>query len=62
MGTVKQIDIKNRIYYFNNDMTNIKRFDPVLLKIDKNHIKTLVFTILDILQLKELMIVKKFTV
>ena len=62
MGTVKQIDIKNRIYYFNNDMINIKRFDPVLLKIDKNHIKTLVFTILDILQLKELMIVKKFTV
>ena len=62
MGTLKQIDIKNRIYYFNNDMINIKRFDPVLLKIDKNHIKTLVFTILDILQLKELMIVKKFTV
>ena len=62
MGTVKQIDIKNRIYYFNNDMINIKRFDPVLLKIDKNHIKTLVFTILDILQLRELMIVKKFTV
>ena len=62
MGTVKQIDIKNRTYYFNNDMINIKRFDPVLLKIDKNHIKTLVFTILDILQLRELMIVKKFTV
>ena len=62
MGTVKQIDIKNRTYYFNNDMINIKRFDPVLLKIDKNHIKTLVFTILGILKLKELMIVKKFTV
>ena len=25
MGTVKQIDIKNRIYYFYNDMINIKK-------------------------------------
>ena len=36
MGTVKQIDIKNRIYYFYNDMVNIKKFDSNLLKIDKN--------------------------
>ena len=61
MGVVKQIDIKNRTYYFHNDM-NIKNFDPILLKIDKNHIKTSVFTTLDILQLKKLMIVKIFTV
>ena len=62
MGVVKQIDIKNRTYYFYNDMINIKKFDSNLLKIDKNHIKTLVFTTLDILQLKKLMIVKMFTV
>ena len=36
MGTVKQIDIKNRIYYFYNDVVNIKKFDSNLLKIDKN--------------------------
>ena len=61
MGAVKQIDTKNRTYYFYNDMINIKNFDPNLLKIDKNHTKTLVFTTLDILQLKKLMIMKIFT-
>ena len=61
MGVVKQIDIKNRPYYFYNDMVNIKNFNPDLLKIDKNHLKALVFIILDILQLKKLMIVKLFT-
>ena len=61
MGVVKQIDIKNRTYYFYNDMVDIKKFDSNLLKIDKNHIKTLVFTTLDILQLKKLMIMKVFT-
>ena len=39
MGLVKQIDIKNRTYYFYNDMMNIKSFDPVLLEIDKNSYK-----------------------
>ena len=35
MGTVKQIDIKNRTYYFYNDMVDIKKFDSNLLKINK---------------------------
>ena len=35
MGAVKQIDIKNRTYYFYNDMIGIEDFDPVLLKIDR---------------------------
>ena len=39
MGVVKQIDIKNRTYYFYNDMINIKKFDPILLKIDKKSYK-----------------------
>ena len=37
MGLVKQIDIKNRTYYFDSDMINIKKFDSNLLKIDKRH-------------------------
>ena len=61
MGTIRQIDIKNRTYYFYNDMIDIRNFDVRLLKIDKNDIKTLVFTILHILKLKKLMIVKIFT-
>ena len=35
MGVVKQIDVKNRTYCFYNDMINIKKFDPILLEIDK---------------------------
>ena len=50
MGTVKQIHIKNRTYYFYNDIIYLKSFKSNLLKIDKNHVKALLFTILDILQ------------
>ena len=35
MGKVKQIEIKNRTYYFNNDIINIEDFNSSLLKIDK---------------------------
>ena len=31
----KQLNIKNRTYYFYNDLINIKDFDPKLLKLDK---------------------------
>ena len=40
MGKAKQINIKNRTYYFYNDMVNIKKFDPNLLNIDKIAFKT----------------------
>ena len=35
MGEVKQINIKNRSYYFYNDIIDIKNFDARLLKTDK---------------------------
>ena len=35
MGVVKQIDIKNRTYYFYNDIIDLKNFDKRLLKIDE---------------------------
>ena len=62
MGVVKQMDIKNRTYYFYNDIIDLKNFDTMLLKKIKSIIKTLVFTVLHILQLKKLMIVKIFIV
>ena len=34
MGTVKQINIKNRTYYFYNDIIDLEKFDAKLLKID----------------------------
>ena len=39
MGTVKQIDIKNRTYYFYNDIIYLESFKSNLLKIDKKTIK-----------------------
>ena len=39
MGTIKQIDTKNRTYCFYNDMIDIKTFDSDLLKIDKKSYK-----------------------
>ena len=39
MGEVKQINIKNRTYYFYNDQINLKDFDASLLKVDKKDYK-----------------------
>ena len=38
---IKQISIKNRTYYFFNDMINIKDFDPSLRKISKKSYKNI---------------------
>ena len=35
MGITKQVNIKNRTYYFYKGLINIKDFDPKLLKLDK---------------------------
>ena len=39
MGTVKQINIKNRTYYFYNDSIDIENFGSSLLKLDKTSYK-----------------------
>ena len=51
MGNIKQINIRNRTYYF-FDMINIKYFDSSLLKIDKKSYKNIGITALDTLHLK----------
>ena len=40
MGEVKQINIKNRTYYFYSNI-NIKNFEPNLLKIDRKSYKNI---------------------
>ena len=57
MESIKEIKIKNRTYYFYNDI-----FDSKNLKLDKKSAKILIFTILDTLQLKKLVIVMMLTV
>ena len=37
MGEVKQLEIKNRTYYFYKDIINLENFESNLLKIDKKH-------------------------
>ena len=41
MGEIKQINIKNRTYYFYNDIIDLKDFFTKLLKIDKKSLKNL---------------------
>ena len=39
MGNIKEINNKKKIYYFFDNVINIKYFDPNLLKIDKKSYK-----------------------
>ena len=39
MRRIKQLNIKSKTYYFYDDMIDIKRFEPNLLKIDKKPYK-----------------------
>ena len=54
IGNIKQINIKNRAYYFFNDMISTQNFDSNLFKIDKKSCKSIdiyyigYFTIKDI--------------
>ena len=41
MGEVKQINIKNRTYYFYNDIIDLKYFEPNLLKTGKKSYKNI---------------------
>ena len=41
MGEIKQINIKNRTYYFYNDIIDLKHFDARLLKVDKKSYKNI---------------------
>ena len=47
MGETKQTDIKNRTYYFYNDIKDLDEFDGSKIKVDKKILMTLVFIILD---------------
>ena len=41
MGSIKEINIKNRTYYFYNDIIDIETFDSNMLKLDKKSYKDL---------------------
>ena len=39
MGSIKEINIKNRTYYFYNDIIDIETFDSNNLKLDKKNVQ-----------------------
>ena len=61
MGKVKQINIKNRTYYFYNDQINLKDFDASLIKVEKKITKKLTFITFVICLLRKLLIVTILT-
>ena len=44
---VRNIDLKNRTYYFLDDIINTKNFNPNYIKKRKDLLKLFLFTILD---------------
>ena len=46
MGEIKQINIKNRTYYFYNDIINLDEFDESKIKVDRKYLMTMIFIIL----------------
>ena len=53
MAITKQMNIKNRTYYFYNDLIKLFDFDPNMLKLVKKQLKANIFIILDMLQQKK---------
>ena len=54
MGGVKQINIKNRTYYFYIDMINIKNFEPKLLEIDRKLYKNICIYNIEYITIKKI--------
>ena len=62
MGKIKQINIKNRTYYFYNDQINLKDFDARLLKVDKKDYKEIDIYYIGSVTVKKLLILTILTV
>ena len=57
MGSIKEINIKERTYYFYNDIIDLKTFDSNNLKLDKKTYKNVDIYNIGYLQLKQLVMV-----
>ena len=54
-NNVKDIDIKNRTYYFFNDIINIQNFNPSNIKIDEKTYKNILIYYIGYVTIKEYM-------
>ena len=57
MGEVKEINVKNRTYYFYNDQINLRDFGARLLKVDKKNYKEIDIYYIGYVTVKKLLIV-----
>ena len=57
MGKSKQINIKNRTYYFYNVQINLKDFDASLLKVDKKDYKDIDIYYIDYVTVKKKLLI-----
>ena len=57
MGETKQINIKNRTYYFYNDQINLKDFDARLLKVHKKDYNEIDIYYIGYMTIKKLLII-----
>ena len=62
MQVVKQINIKNRTYYFYNDKIDLKDFDTELLKVDKKDYNDIDIYYIDYVTVKRSLIAILLTV
>ena len=62
MQVVKQINIKNRTYYFCNDQIDLKDFDAELLKVDKKDYNDIDIYYIDYVTVKRSLIATILTV
>ena len=61
MKTIKQINIKNRTYYFYNDIIDLENFKSNLLKIDKKSYKDIGISNIRYITIKKIGDCKRFT-
>ena len=54
MSRIKETNIKNRTYYFFDDMINIKKFDPNPIKTNKKSYKNIVIYYIGYIIIKNL--------
>ena len=54
MSQIKEINNKNRTYYFFDDMINIKKFDPNRFKIDKKPYRNIIIYYIGYITIKNL--------
>ena len=59
---ITDIDIKNRTYYFFDDIINIRNFDPNNIKIDKKSYKDILFYYIGYVTIKDSKYVKSNSV